>query len=254
MKLLRLLVVWACYLVGTTAFLSACKKDKELTEGSVVLEFSNVVGAAPLELSRPASYRTLAGDEFSVTTFRYYISNIKLRRDDGIEFVQPESYYLVDEALPDSKTLTIPNVPAGTYTRLSFVIGVDSARNESGPRTGALAPGDMLWTWDPGYINTKLEGRSAQSTNTAIVFHVVGFKGPNNTVRTVAPSLNGASFTVADGTTPRVQVKADVLKMFSGPNTIRFASLNNVMGGPNARLLADNQAAGMFTIDGVSNK
>ncbi|MBC6698138.1 MbnP family protein [Hymenobacter puniceus] len=231
------------------AFFTACKKDE--AAGSLTLNVSNMVGNEVLELSRPVPYRTLAGDEFTVTTFRYYLSNIKLKKADGSEFVQPESYYLLDEALPASKSITISNVPAGTYTSVAFTIGVDSARNVTGPRTGALEPSDMLWVWNTGYINTKLEGRSPQSPNTAIIFHVVGFSSPTNTIRSVAPSLNGSALQIGQGRTAQLQIRADILKMFSGPHPIRFASIYNVMGGANAKLLADNQAADMFTVSAV---
>ncbi len=240
-------------LFAATASLSSCDKDDDAPAfGEMSMEFENVVGSSALQLSGTTPYQTAAGDQFTITTFRYYISNIKLRKADGTEFVQPESYYLVDEALAQSKTFTIPNIPIGDYTSLTFTVGVDSVRSVDGAsRIGALAPGDMFWSWSTGYIYTKLEGRSPQAANGAIVFHIGGFKKPNNTIRTVSPSLNGNVIQIQNGRTPEVHMKADVLRMFTGPNTIRFATLSNTMGGPNSMLVANNQAAGMFTIDQV---
>jgi hypothetical protein len=246
--------VTLCFsLFAATAALSSCDKDDDAPAlGQLSMEFENVVGNSALQLSSATPYQTAVGDQFTVTTFRYYISNIKLKKADGTEFAQPESYYLVDEALAPSKTFTIPNIPTGDYTGLTFTIGVDSVRNVDGAsRIGALAPGDMFWSWNSGYIYTKLEGRSPQAANGAIVFHIGGFKKPNNTIRTVSPAMNGNTIQVRDGRTPEVHIKADVLKMFTGPNTIRFATLSNTMGGPSSVLVADNQAAGMFTLDHV---
>lgn len=239
-------------LFAVATILSSCNEDKDLPALSKLsLEFENVVNGAPLQLSSATPYQTAAGDQFTVTTFRYYISNIKLKRPDGTEFVQPESYYLIDQERADSRVLTIANIPTGDYNGLTFTIGVDSARNVSGAQTGALAPSDMFWTWNSGYIYTKLEGRSPQSPNGALVFHVGGFKKPNNTIRTVSPSLNGSTIQIREGRTPEVHLKAEVLKMFTGPNTIRFASVYNTMGGPSSVLVANNYAAGMFTVDHI---
>jgi len=215
------------------------------------MEFDNVAGISDLQLNSATPYATASGDQLTVTTLRYYISNIKLKKADGTEWVQPESYYLVDEALPSSQKVSLPNIPIGDYTSITFTIGVDAARNVSGVQTGALAPSDMFWNWNTGYIYTKLEGRSAQSTSGAVIFHIGGFLEPNNTIRTVSPAMNNNIIQVREGRTPEVHLQADILKMFTGPNTIRFASLSNVMGGANAVLVADNQAAGMFTVDHV---
>ncbi|MCB2377851.1 hypothetical protein LGH70_09680 [Hymenobacter sp. BT635] len=242
--------VFLGFILSAAASLTSCTDDKDVAPvaGQMTLQLEHVAGSAPLTLNGTAPYKTAAGDDFTVTTFRYYISNIKLGKADGTEFVQPESYYLIDEAKADSKIFTIPNVPAGDYTKLTFTIGVDSARNVAGAQTGALAPSDMFWKWDSGYIYTKLEGRSAQSPSGGILFHIGGFKKPNNTIRTVSPALGSSSIRVRNGSTPTVHLKADVLKMFTGPNTVRFATLSSTMGGPDAMLIADNQAAGMFTV------
>jgi hypothetical protein len=243
-------------LVAFSAVLTACKDDKDEPVaikkfGEVTIDFENVVGANSLQLNRTTPYETPAGDKFTVTTFRYYISNIKFTKANDSVYAQPESYYLIDQAREASRRFTIPNVPAGDYTGLTFTIGVDAARNSGGVQAGALAPSDMFWTWDTGYIFTKLEGRSDQSPNKGIVFHIGGSLLPHNTIRTVSPAMNGKIFQVRQTRTPEVYIKADVLRMFTGRNTIRFDSLNNVMGGADAVKIADNQAAGMFTVDRV---
>ncbi|WP_206986519.1 MbnP family protein [Hymenobacter telluris] len=217
------------------------------------MEFENVAGSTAIQLNSTTPYTTAAGDQFTITTLRYYISNIKLKRADGTEFVQPDSYYLIDQGIESSRKFSIPNVPIGDYSGITFTVGVDSVRNVSGAQTGALSPGDMFWTWNSGYIYTKLEGRSPQSSNLngGIIFHIGGFKSPNNTIRTVSPAMNNNMIQVREGRTPEVHFKADVLKMFTGPNTIRFAASNNIMGGPDAVKVANNQAAGMFTLDHI---
>lgn len=241
-------------LAFSAATFSGCKDDKDVqpAPGTLEVEVDHVVGTSALVLNSGAYYTTPSGDQFKVSTFKYYLSNFRLRKADGTEYAVPNSYYLVDEADAATKAFTLTDVPAGDYNSLTFTIGVDSTRNVSGAQTGALDPQkNMFWSWNTGYIYTKLEGTSPQAPNTGLVFHIGGFKAPNNTIRTVSPSLNGATIQVRNGRTPAVHLKADVLKMFTGPTTVRFAQLYNTMGGANSVLVANNQAAGMFVVDHV---
>lgn len=254
---LRTLVSRIVGLALASLFFTACHDDKDLApttaSGTLELELDHLVGSAPLALNSSTFYSTPSGQQFKVSTFNYYLSNIKLKKADGTEYAEPESYHLIRESDPATKRFTLTDVPAGDYTSLTFTLGVDSVRNVSGAQTGALDPSNgMFWTWNSGYIYTKLEGSSPQAGgNQQLVFHIGGFKAPNNTIRTVSPSLNGAVVQVRDGRTPSIHLQADVLRMFTGVTTIDFAKLSNTMGGPNSVLVANNQAAGMFRVDHV---
>jgi hypothetical protein len=240
--------------------LASCKKDEPAPNqvGTVDLAFEQTVGTAPLTLNT-RTYTTPAGDEFKINVFKQYISNIKLNKTDGSTYAVPESYFLLDAS--DASTLELPlkNIPVGDYKSLTFTVGVDSARNVSGAQTGALDPNKaMFWTWNSGYIYTKFEGTSPQATKAAgateggLVFHIGGFKSPNNTIRTVTvPFPTGSNLLVRSDHSPEVHLNADVLKMFVGPNPIRFATLSNTMGGANSVLVANNYAAGMFSVEHI---
>lgn len=251
MKAISYPLMWLFFFASSVA-LTACEKDMDVPDknvklGEVAVEFNNVVGAEPLVLNRPTLYTTPSNETFSVSVFRYYISNIRLKRTDGTTFVQPESYYLIDQGRDASRKFTIPNVPVGNYNSLTFNIGVDSIRNSKGAQTGALAISDMFWTWDSGYIFTKLEGRSPLSPTGALIFHIGGLPA----VKTATPSMNNRVIQVRESRTPEVYIRADVLRMFTGPVNISFKATNNVMGGAEAVSIAENQRVGMFTVDSV---
>ena len=198
------LIKYTLVLFTFAGLFTACKKDPEPepipdTVGPLTLEFEHVVGNDALALN-PQQYTNANGDQFQVTTFKYYISNIVLIKADGSTFKQPESYYLIDQEQPNSKLITLENVPSGEYTGLTFTVGVDSTRNVSGAQTGALDPTQgMFWSWNTGYIFLKLEGYSPQSEKGGLTFHIGGFKTPNNTIRTISPNLNGSKMLVAAG-------------------------------------------------------
>jgi hypothetical protein len=240
-------------LLGAATF-TACDDDKVTTPPVMRLELNNVVGDQALVLGQ--SYTMPSGDQITVSKFNYIISNVKLTRDNGTEWAEPESYHLVKQADTGSRTFDIKNAPAGNYNKLTFTIGVDSARNTAGAQTGALdVQNDMYWSWNSGYIFLKIEGTSPQSSSGQYAYHVGGFRSPYNTIRTVSPALpSGSSLRLEAGKTTQLQLKADVQKIFSGPTSIRLAQMNATGHMPDARSvqLANNYAAGLFRIDNVS--
>ncbi|OUJ72418.1 MbnP family protein [Hymenobacter crusticola] len=247
----KLSSLWLALAFTAITFTSCDKDDTTPADsvGGVDIEFDNVVGNSPLALNT-GNYTTAAGDQFTVTTFNYYISNIRLTKADGTAYVQPDSYYLVSQADDASKHLSLKDVPVGDYTGITFTIGVDSTRNVSGAQTGALDPSNnMFWTWNSGYIFMKLEGTSPQASRGGLLFHIGGFQHPYNTIRTISPSFNGTTLMVRTDHSPEIHMQADVLKMFASPNQIRFANLSNSMGGATSVQVADNYSkSGMFTV------
>ncbi|GAB2954096.1 hypothetical protein GCM10027048_19280 [Hymenobacter coalescens] len=224
--------------------------------GKLALEFEHVVGSQALAFG--PSYSTLEGEQFAVSKFNYYVSNIKLTKADGTEWAEPESYHLVKHSEPASQRFQLSDVPTGDYRKLTFTIGVDSARNVAGAQTGALDPlNDMFWSWSSGYVFLKLEGTSPQATTGRITYHIGGFRAPHNTIRTVVPALPGGvtALPVCADKTGQVFLKADLQKVFTGPATIRIAQLSNTghSSDPNSVKLANNYAAGMFRIDRVQS-
>src|SRR5262249_39442029 len=147
-------------LLGLTLLLNACKKDTIVEDPqpelpplantndstSLMVSFTAIANNKTL---RPVygTYSNTSKDGFTVTKFNYYISNIKLYRDNGTVYVEPESYHIIKHV--DSLTsFSINRLPEGTYNRVEFLIGVDSLRNVSGAQKGALDPKhEMFWTW-----------------------------------------------------------------------------------------------------------
>ncbi|HEY1039465.1 MAG TPA: MbnP family protein [Bacteroidia bacterium] len=247
--------------------LGSCKKDPNdpqpstpgtpaATTGSLKIELENMVDTNELVLNT-VNYVSANGDTFTVSKFNYFISNIKLTKSDGSVYVESESYHLVKESDASSKTFTIANVPYGTYTAISFMIGVDSARNVSGAQTGALSQNnDMYWNWTTGYIMAKFEGTSPKSpaTNHLLTYHMGGFKGVNSVLRTVTPSFNSSTATVSSSVTPEIHMKADLSEWFKNPtNNVNFATTHTIhMAGADAKAIADNYQK-MFSVEHIHN-
>lgn len=248
----------AASLALTTVLVTGCKKDSDPATpqtGTFAVELENGVGALPLNLSTD-TYTTATGDWFTVSTFKYYLSNFKLTKTDGSTYAVPNSYFLVDQAKADSQHLDLKEVPVGDYTGLTFTVGVDSARTKAGSFTGVLDSNNgMWWDWSKEFINVKLEGTSPQAPSGGLVFHIAGFKGANganNTIRTVSPAFPAnTKLLIRPDHTPGIHLHVDVLGMFGAPNPVRFATVYNTMGGPASVRVANNIAAGMFDIEHI---
>lgn len=250
----------------TTLFVN-CKKDTKAPDpvaptpvvpansNNLNVEFEPMVGDSGLVLTTQ-TYTNQAGNTFNVTIWKYYVSNIQLTKTDNTVITIPNTYFLVDHSSAATSMISIPNVPYGDYKGMQFTLGVDSARNVSGAQTGALDPANgMFWTWTSGYIMAKMEGASPQSTDVAnkLVFHIGGFSGVNNVLKTINIPFNTSVANVTSSISPKIHISSDLLTWFKAPTAIDFATLNKVhMPGANAVTVANNYAS-MFKFEHVHN-
>lgn len=181
------------------------------------INFQHFVGGQPLVLED--SIKNSNEEILVVRRFKYYISNLVLIDAQGNQQKIPDSYYLVNEAEPNSKKIVLPN-SNNNYSAIEFVLGVDSARNCSGIQTGVLDPmKGMFWTWNTGYVFAKLEGSSPSSSLPAHAFtyHIGGFRSGENVLKTIRLAIPGSSL-------PKdLQVKVDLNAWFSGNSTLLIA-------------------------------
>ncbi|MCU0450537.1 MAG: hypothetical protein MUC97_11965 [Bernardetiaceae bacterium] len=241
MRLLR----WLLFLPWLA--LGACQNSSPDPEGQVELRLQLQVGGSPLNFNT-ARYQNAAGNSFTITDFRMYVSQVKLRnRATGQVYAEPESYHLVRRGDTEaSYVLTLAGVPAGQYDELEFSIGVDPPRNKSTDQVGDLDPTNLMaWDWNTGYKFVLLEGRffATEANPRGLVYHI----GSDENYRTVRLPL-GQGVQVTGGAASRIELVTNVLAMFNGPNRIDFAQHVNVMGGPVATQVADNYAQGMFAV------
>jgi len=228
--------------------LAACKKDEPTpptpptptpTTGSVKVDFDFVfgMGGAPFVLNQELTH-PLTGDQLTFSEYRFYLSNIQLRRSDGSWWVEPESYRIVNAADAEGRSFTMAGIPAGDYTAMRYTLGVDSTRNVSGAQTGALSPANgMFWSWNTGYIMVKVEGTSPQSPNGGFSFHLGGFSGANNIITPRETELAGSTLSVGSSI-PVVKFRANAARLWHNTGT-SVADRNTVhMPGPVARDMA----------------
>ncbi|MCF0064339.1 hypothetical protein MUK70_25885 [Dyadobacter chenwenxiniae] len=253
--------------VFVSASLNSCTDDPvPLPTGSIKVKFDNVVGSQDLKLNAE-TYANASKENFTVSRLNYYISNIKFIASNGNNFTVPQdsSYFLIREGNVDSQQITINNVPAGNYTGIEFVIGIDSLRSVSdiSKRKGILdqtsGPTNeegMYWNWNPGYIFFMLEGDSdsATSSNGKFYYHIGGFGGLTlktlNNIRVTKIDFGAQRATVSKNAASQINLKADILKMFNGPTKVSIKENSSVMFTPYSKNIADNYVS-MFSLDQI---
>ncbi|MGB3468012.1 MAG: MbnP family protein [Cyclobacteriaceae bacterium] len=275
-------------LMAVAIFCLSCNEDETVSveEGTFLLKFENFAGETEIDLtadgSKEYTYTTESGEAFNLTTFRYYVSRIRLEGPDGELFedvmnVSPDAddvkgFYLVNEADASSKFITLKGVPAGSYNKVSFTIGIGEEGIEEGAAGGILDPaeGAWFWNWNAGYIGFAMEGNAANSGQEQIdgdgwsieegsfSFHIGGWKDVTpaegetqkfvNNLKEITLSFD-SNLTVGQGLDPNAHIIVDAAKILDGA-AIRFETTYAIHAPAKGKTLAE-QLPGAFILDHV---
>lgn len=266
MKKIKITSIVFAVAIGVS--LVSCKKDDKnedtpkvnsATTNKVKLNFTNVLDTSILQISEDFAYTGTTpkylnafGDTFAVSSFKYYISNIKLKKSDGTYFIEPESYHLIDAGdTLITCNINLANVPIDNYTSIEFMLGIDSVRNKSGAQSGDLDPSKgMYWSWNQGYIFMRFFGYStAAPLNSS---HNITYEiGESKSARIIVLPFTG-NLNVKSDNNPKVCLKTNLSELFKNPNTVSFSFLNSAMTAKDFQPLVDNYSD-LFTLTSVTN-
>jgi hypothetical protein len=170
---------------------------------------------------------------YTVSDFKYYISNIQfVSSATGDTIKIPDTYFLIEHKKPQSKAAQF-KVPSGGYYGMSFMIGIDSAKNLSGPHTGALDPAlGMFWNKDDGYVMAVMEGKFGANRPPAdnYSFRIGGTRAPYNVLSRRHFKLGGA-IAIDPTRTTVINMTADAREWLSGPNSTGW-NVNPIVNAP----------------------
>jgi len=232
-------IIFLCSILAITVVSLSCKKGKEEKEvpsdnphGNLAIKFHYAFAQTPGDFKlHQEVVHPQTGDTITFTNFKFYISNFKLKKADGTWWVHPESYYLADISDGDNSVFTIKDVPAGTYTAMEYVMGVDSTANVTGAQTGALSMAHgMFWDWLSGYIMVKAEGKSPQSVTKLFSFHLGGFAGEDNIVTVKQTNFNGQELKIADKQTAQISMRVNLATLWHDAPPLKDASAIHAPG------------------------
>lgn len=125
---------------------------------------------------------------FQLDVLRFYITHVVVEYENGEHFVDSTLAYLLDNEIPESYTVNLPNAPNVPVKEVHFRVGTDSVLNVAGVLDGALDPiKGMYWAWNTGYINFKLEG---SFDGKALEYHIGGYRAPYTTDRPITVAIH----------------------------------------------------------------
>ncbi len=187
------------------------------TEKVLTLQFNPVMGNNTLVADK-VFYSN--GDSITMEVLRFYISGIELLLNETTIWKEQNSFHLIDAVLINSLSVQLKQSSQLNYNKVKFNIGIDSSTNVAGAMGGDLDPTKgMYWTWQSGYINFKLEGKSKRCTarNNEFTFHLGGYQKPFNAMQTVVLEI---------GNTEILNIKLDLDKLIS---QIDLSKQNHIM-------------------------
>jgi hypothetical protein len=156
-------------------------------------------GGSKLELNKQY-FIPNSTDSIQIETLKFYISNMEFFNNDQLVYKEKNSFHLIDAADNITFNLMINLEPNINFNQIKFNVGIDSTTNYGGALGGDLDPTKgMYWTWQNGYINLKIEGKSNLSIakNKDFVFHLGGYQNALSTLQTIQlPVQNSQVITI----------------------------------------------------------
>ncbi|HQU99747.1 MAG TPA: hypothetical protein PLO59_01250, partial [Bacteroidia bacterium] len=105
-------------------------------------------------------YYNAAGNNYSISNLIFYLSAFEFENTTG-QIYKFNDVYLVDVKNKNNLNLSFTDLPAGTYKRVTFLIGLDSLHNLSNALPNTIENNNMAWppAMGGGYHFIKLEGK-----------------------------------------------------------------------------------------------
>lgn len=233
---------------------SSCKKDNEddnnptpTPEAQLIFSFSNRVGTSALSFDNLA-YTNAFGNNYSIITLKYFISDIRLNKADGTSVLIDEEHY-VDGTDPATLVFTpITKVPVSDYSSISFIFGLNEAKNVTGRYTNP-PESNMEWPlpMGGGYHYMKLEGKlDSAGTIKNYQAHTGASMGNPYYIEVTLPS---SAFMAKDQQI--ITIGMDINKWWTNPNTIDLNDVTSIMGNPAFQVLLHDNGSDVFYLESI---
>lgn len=261
--------------IGAAIFaclLSSCSSDDTTVinsneKGNLQLYFDPTLHGDQLIINT-STFPSKNDETIKISKFNYIISNIRLKDDQGNEFVDPknDSYFIINTEA-NQQTIQLTNIPQGNYTLITFGLGVDPQKYLTGEENQQefwdyAATQDMTWSWITGYkfINFEGEFTSATVSNpTTFSLHIGSHGTALDNYKEVTLSLPNTA-RVRTHTTPSIHFLVDAMQLLDGTNEVKLENHLNP-AGTSASIMVNaewspkimSNATQMFSVDHVHN-
>lgn len=187
-------------------------------------------------------YVTKNNDSIQITKLRFYLTNFVVQTEDKKNDSIFNSNYLIDAFNKETLKIILSNTNYNKEDKLLLSIGVSEHLNTSGANSGDLDPSKgMFWSWQSGYINFKMEGKSpsCKTRKNKFQFHIGGYQKPFETLRSLTFKLSAIK-------NNELTINVDIAQFF---DALQLSSQNQIMiPGKEANDAADRLPQ-LFSID-----
>lgn len=218
--------------IAVCLLMASCQKPS----GNVCVNFSTSVDGKTLQLDT-FIYENASGNHYLVSEVQYFISDVKLIREDGteVQILSDSGAHYVDLDIPATlRWEPSDEIPAGHYTAVSFVFGLSPRLNHNYFYTNA-PENNMAWPGmlGGGYHYMKINGKWMNTEGVEMPFNlhtgrsatqVDGSDFEDNSFLVTLP-LSG--FNIGRNETRTIGLNMNVNNWFVNPNLFDF----NVFGG-----------------------
>lgn len=209
------------FLLFLAIFLLSCEPEGK--DNTLSIKFNINSGTSPLQYN--TNY-TVNGLTIQYTDVRFYISQPVF--SSGAQTIEFKDSYFLGDAASSENIFVVGDVGKRTIDGIAFGFGVDSSRND---QTGSKAipaysydlnhalssANNMYWSWNPGYIWMKLEGR--MDANADLDFADPGEIFSIHTGVNAAYRFVSRTYVFSMNDAPKtIQVDMDIDQFFAGYN------------------------------------
>lgn len=221
----------------------------------VKVNLSHEVDGEPLVLNE-MNFTNPFGRQYEVVRLRYYISDFQFHRSDGSTY-DSDMYQYVDASDSSTFSFTIPDVPSGDYTSISFYFGLDEEKNQDGALPDE-ALRNMEWPIEPGvgYHYMQQEGFYIDSAGSETAFNThMGTKRVDSTSyehNYVTIDLNNSDVSL-DYRTATLDISMNINDWYQNPHDYDFPRFGQmIMGNPQAQQTLHDNGADVFTLKSLN--
>jgi hypothetical protein len=221
---------------------SVCYNDSSC-KYNLLLSFTHTVDGDNLQVNEMI-YTNTAGQNYSIQTLRYLISDITLHSANGTSTLLDEVHFITI-ADPSTLNLDIQGLNSANYTAISFTMGLDSLKNITNLYLNESFFPSFTWPefMGGGYHYMQLEG---DYTNTlqGYATHTGGTNGLDFSFTKNFPiTIN------IENVNTTVIINMEINNWYSNPNTINLTT-DGIMDNTNKQaLLQANGIADVFSVN-----
>lgn len=238
---------------------SSCKKNNDNgmpAMGTVYIHLHTNIDTSEVD-DKSQLYNDGNGRQFSLSAAQFFISNFKLISANGTAVSIANARILKSI---DSEQYLVGNAPIGSYTSVTFDVGLDDAANAMSPTaltTSGYTPNSSMWygSTTQGYMFMKLQGMAdttATQTGTNLVpfLYEIGTTANRKTVSTGSRGTGAFSsypvYTLLKDGVIYVHLVCDYGKLLSGVNFKTQDSTDSYTIHPTLATTIANNIPNMF--------